>query len=479
MPTPQEVALNQALSNGQISTEQYLAALNQLGTSSQRQFANTRGDSDQSIGALLSQAMAGLGGVGGTNRLFTNPQTFSAGRVPFSAAELSKQRGLTGQMSNPLTALLNALRGGGSSLGSAGKSVGGAIARHPVRAGIGALGAGLTGKSVWDEINKGSTSESNGNYTRSRPGGLTDEQVFGAGGGAGGAGGSATGNPQLDAILEMMMAGGAGGRYDTPADTMNAESNRMQAMAQDFAAKARASADAGNLQLAREQFADSQIWSERAANATDTGNQLRGESNQTERYGAMGNLYAQTEASDLGRAGMKARGAEGLGKLVETLGTLGKDQADLQLKIMSTPRNAIAGAMMGRGQNPGPVQGPWMPTNLLGFDPSTLPALIAQAQQAMSQVGQMQAPTFDPRQIMSGLNFASQSAQQMMPQSMIPAQPNQPGAMQVAQRRLPQPPANGGMPTSYQAVLDRMRAGGAPQMAIDSFLQGANAEGYR
>lgn len=404
---------------------------------------------------------------------------------------------------------------------------------------------------------------------------------------------SANGGGINDLLAQLMAAeagGGAGsGRYDTAADTMNAESTRMNAETNRYQAEVQAKlveaqmADMmyqrtvdeanlalkrGDLQLAREKFEDSKIWSARAADAADESNRLQGLGIQTNAFGKMGDLQlgalgAQTDAyssagnltnsatglelgglSDagkleqqgfatqgdlygnagqlgvsnfsavedalLGRANVQARGAENYSSLTNIIGNLLNEQNNLALQIATTPRNAIAGFLMGRGQNGGAAAA-FNPGNLMGINPGMLQGVIQSALQSAGQVGVMPAmQQFDVNGIIQGMlgagnnaaaagtsaanqlrAVASQAQSRVAPDVSALRQvgASAPGAIQGAvaglsnaaaqtANRVPATiPAPPNSAAAYQASLDQMIANGAPQAAIDMYRNNMAAAG--
>lgn len=294
----------------------------------------------------------------------------------------------------------------------------------------------------------------------------------------------------LDAIIKMLMGGGAnGGRYDTAADTLNSQANMMQAES-DKAYKAAQSALAmGNAEEAKRQFNISQQWEAKRADAeaynaqsgrmnAQTGQQ-NANTNQFNadvgRYGAMTDVANSAEASRNNNMLNMSRGAANQTNLAQVLGSIADAQGKLGLQIASTPKNAIAGLMIGRGQQPG-AAGAYTPNNVLGFDPNSLTQAIQMAMQSSQQAMQMPAPQFDLNGAMAGLQGMARGG--MQGPGITPAPPTDNSGMMMG-NRIPNynspPPATAG----YQSVLDRMRSGGAPQSAIDNFLQSASSAGQR
>lgn len=381
----------------------------------------------------------------------------------------------------------------------------------------------------------------------------------------------------LDDILGMLaasQAAGGSGRYDTPADTMNAETNRFSAetqakmveaqiadmMYQRTVDEANLALKRGDLELARQKFEDSKIWSARAADAADESNRLQGIGIQTNAYGKMGDLglgalgvqndaysaaggltnqatgmqlsglsdagnlqlggykaqgdilgnagalgvsnFSATEDALSNRANVQARGAENYSNLTNIIGSLLNEQNNLALQIATTPRNAIAGFLMGRGQNGG-LASAFNPSNLLGINPQMLQGVINSALQSAAQVGVMPAmQPFDINSIIQGMvgagnNAASSAASAAAGiRDVANAAPGRvandvnalrqvgasaPGAIQgavsglsnaaasVANRVPSTVPAPSNTAAGYQATLNQMIAGGAPPAAIDMY----------
>jgi hypothetical protein len=294
-----------------------------------------------------------------------------------------------------------------------------------------------------------------------------------------------SGGSALEEYLKFAISqgglGGGGGRYDTAADTMNAESarmnaetNRYQAFAQEAYQKAQVSLGeyenalkSGDLALAREKFQDSQVWNARAAEATDTMNNFRGIDSQTSAYKGQIDAFGASESAAVARGGLQARGAENMTGLAGMMGNLSQAQEELRFKIASTPRNAIAGLMMGRGQ-PGSGQNAYAPGNVLGFDPSMLQTALQNAMSMGQQVGNLPPPQFNLQQTMAGLQGAAAAAQSAMPVNRQVAPPSDPSASRIVGNRV----------NEYKSTFDRMVAGGAPGVALEGFKKSAAEAGY-
>lgn len=359
-------------------------------------------------------------------------------------------------------------------------------------------------------------------------------------------------------------------RYSAEVQAKMTEAQIADLMYQRTVDEAQLALQRGDLQLAREKFEDSKIWSARAADAQDESNRLTGIGRQIDAYGQIGNLnlgaldvqndayssagnltndatglqlqglnqagnlelggYA-TQGDILGAAGnlgvnnfsavedaifnrgsLQARGAENYSNLTNILGNLGIAQQQLGLDIATTPRNAIAGFLMGRGQS---GQGAEMfnPANILGINPAQIQQVIQQAMASAGQVGQnlpaMQQ--FNAGGIINGMvgaanNAASTGAANaagirgvanqapgrvaMDANALRQVGASAPGAIQsavsglsnaaasVAQRTPATVPGAATSANPYSAMYNKMVAGGAPQIAIDQLRNTAAAAGY-
>lgn len=395
------------------------------------------------------------------------------------------------------------------------------------------------------------------------------------------AGNGSNGQISMEDLLAMISAsegssGGSGGRVDTPVDWYSAETDRMMTdakiadmMYQRTVQEAQLALQRGDIQLAREKFEDSKIWSARSADAQDESNRLTGVGRQIDAYsnigdlqlgamgvqnqsygkagditndatglqlsglndagnlelsgyGMQGNLlgdagtlgiknFSAVEDAILGRGNLAARGAENYSNLTGILGNLGAAQSELALKIATTPRNAIAGFLIGRGQNGGAAS-MFNPSNILGIDTATIQSVISQALQAAGQVGQLpNMQQFDVNSIIQGMvgaaNNAASSASSNAAgiRGAANAAPGRvagdtaalravgagaPGAIQGAVTGLGNAAASvankapatiPGAPTSmapYQATLNQMIAAGAPQDAINMYRNNITSAGY-
>lgn len=280
----------------------------------------------------------------------------------------------------------------------------------------------------------------------------------------------------LQAFMDNQRGSGSAGRsqFDQDTDRMNAESQNAirQAQIADYMVtqsqkEYELALKSGDLALAKQKLADSQVWSKRAADANDRANSLSA-------AGHMISGYGREDAALLGRGELQSRGATNMTALTGILSTLAQAQGELGLKIASTPKNAIAGMMLSRGAPMGQAMAggqSYAPGNSLGFDPGQLQSMIQQAMAAAQQ--QMQAPpmpSFDMNQVISGLRGAANYAQTTMPPAMVPGPPNDGSGDRVVGNRVPD---NG-----YQSVYDRMKNGGAPQATLDRFRETAAGIGF-
>lgn len=306
-----------------------------------------------------------------------------------------------------------------------------------------------------------------------------------------------TGGLDLETLLRMFGGGGGGsGRYDTPADTMNAESNRLQAqtqarvgdatiakyMADSLNQEAQTALDRGDRVLARQKFQDAQVWSQRHADAEDAQNGISQQNANTSLQNANTGAYNANVGAATGEYDSNVRGyaantdrLNSGNSLINILGDLANKQGQLQLEINKTPKNAIAGLLLGRGQAPN-GNGGYSPGNVLGFDPAQLTNLINAGMSAFQQSKQM--PTFNLAQTLAGLHAAGQAAQTGLPQNQMLQPPTDQSGMRIAGNRVPNNSVPDNGVANYGSVLQRMINGGAPQMVIDQYKQAADSAGY-
>lgn len=358
-------------------------------------------------------------------------------------------------------------------------------------------------------------------------------------------------------------------QFNAESQRMLAEAQVADYMYQRTQDEANLALKRGDLQLAREKFEDSKIWAARSADANDEANRLSGIGRQIDAYGTMGNLQlgalgAQTDAYSsaggltnqatglqlgglndagrlelggfeaqgdilgragalgvsnfsaiedalLGRGNLSARGAENYSNLVNILGNLGVAQQQLGLDIATTPRNAIAGFLMGRGQSAAGAE-MFNPANILGINPAQIQQVIQSALASASQVGVLPAmEKFDAGGIISGMTGAANNAASTGSANAagIRGVANQapgrvagdvsalrqvgasaPGVIQsavsglsnaaasVANKAPATIPSAATSDNPYAAMINQLVAGGAPQIAIDQLRNTAAAAGY-
>lgn len=532
MPNPQEIQSTiQQLSGNPDQLRSYLQALPPADYNNYIQWSQVNSGSSDGSAGVLGPALGGLlGGAIGTGASALGSIGSLAASHPWYTL-----LGLGGAA----VAGKNALSGGGGSSGSSGMASNG------------------TGQSIFDKLRR------------------VTQGVAGQVNEAGAA--KAASDAQFQQLLAMMGAGsGSGSGTDYGPQYMNAETQRMLANAQiadmmyqrtqDEAKNALAR---GDLQLAREKFQDSQVWSARSADANDEANRLHGIDIQSSSYGKMGDLqlgaldtqtkaygaaggltndatglqlsglnnagqleqngyatqgdilgnagklgvssFSATEDALSNRANVQARGAENYSNLTNIIGNLGSEQAKLALQIATTPRNAIAGFLMGRGQNGG-LASAFNPGNLLGINPQMIQDVISKAMASAGQVGVMPAmQQFDTSGIINGMigagtnaaNAGVTNAAQL--RDVANAAPgrvandvgalrtvgaNAPGAVagavsglanaaagvaNKAPATIPAPPTS---MAPYQATLNQMISQGAPQEAVDAYRNNLAAAGY-
>lgn len=289
----------------------------------------------------------------------------------------------------------------------------------------------------------------------------------------GGGGGQAQTLTPEDIIAAFMQAGMGGARgpsqFELDTQRMSAEAQMRNAATNEFQARADAAYKeaatalaTGNLALAREKFQDSQVWAARAADAQDEQNRIGGINASTSAARSAGDLINTANGQQTQR---ELGGASQLTSLTNILSNLAQAQGELGLKIASTPRNAIAGFLMSRGQDGGAAAA-YNPGNLFGINTQMLQTAIQQASQVAQRLA-TPGPQMDLGPILAGLNAASMQATRQMPQ-ITPGPASDGGGARAVGARVP----------TWQSVYDRMVAGGAPQSALDTYREAATKAAY-
>jgi len=174
--------------------------------------------------------------------------------------------------------------------------------------------------------------------------------------------------------------------------------------AQIAAANARADADRaiseGNLDLARQKRSDENYWNNVAAQFS-AGSQALGETNAgISAFNAQSNDRSSRTSGQLGAGNI-------YGELANLMGNLSVRQQELGLDILSNPRNAVAGFLMGIGGDPASANafGDFNVQRILGINPQSIQDFVGMAMQAAQQAQQQsqQPNSIDLNALLAGM----------------------------------------------------------------------------
>lgn len=185
----------------------------------------------------------------------------------------------------------------------------------------------------------------------------------------------------IKAAIAQMNGGG-----DTASQQTNANANMIQAQAQSRLADAQIAnyqatqeiakrdqaTKEGNLDLAKVHEHNANVWSQRAADATDEANALTGRGQDVTMRGQ--DINARSSSN------------QNMTTLTGILGNLLNAQSEMQFKLNSTPMNAIASLLMGRGQDPN-GQASYAAPRTLGIDPNMFSQLMQSTIMGATQTG--------------------------------------------------------------------------------------------
>lgn len=203
-----------------------------------------------------------------------------------------------------------------------------------------------------------------------------------------------------DALLTQFGIGGPSldiARQNANTSSANAAIAAASQRAQEAYQAAIAAVQAGELELAKQQFDAANYWQQ--------------VTNQFSAVGAGTDIY-NAETSNLAtRGGLDVSAGNIYGNLVTTVGDLADRQARLGLDILTTPRNAVAGFLIGQGANPETAAqfGQFDVKRLLGIDPGQIQGLI-DAATAAARTAQSRADkpaTVDLQDLLSRLAAAA------------------------------------------------------------------------